>query len=321
MRWIPEKTEKFWIARWEAFENKMKRTSLPGFDNIPIYDVVVFFREEIRRDQLPVRASAISFNFLLAIFPSIIFLFTLIPYIPIAGLDDIINNFFRSVLPDSGYTFLESTITGITSIKRGGLLSLGFVLAFYFSTNGVRMLLLTFDKDHPIYKKRGFWRRRVASARLTFYLFILFLISIMLVIAGDSVIEFIATKTGWEGIFNRFMLNVFKYIIILFLFFAGISLIYYYGPAAKHRWRFITPGATFATIVSIVTSVVFGYLVNNFVNYNEVYGSIGTLIALMVWINLNSLVLLVGFEINNSINVNRVLRKNKLENSGNGDLL
>lgn len=295
--------------KYHRFIAFTKTTSIPGFDKIPIYDVLSFFRQEIRRDQLPVRAAAISFNFLLAVFPSIIFIFTLIPYIPISGLDKSIHQFFKDVLPESGYVFLESTITGITSIKRSGLLSIGFILAFYFSTNGVRMLILTFDKHQPNYTKRGFWKNRIVSFRLTLYLFLLFISSIILIIAGDAIVQKVGNLIGWEDHTGHFVLTLFQYIVILLLFFLGISLIYYYGPAVKHRWRFITAGATFATIFSILTSLVFGYLANNFISYNEVYGSIGTLIVLMIWINLNSLVLLVGFEINNSVDVNRILRQ------------
>ena len=309
MKILPAKLRRTIINRYILFVEKSKHTSIPGFDKIPIYDVVTFFRQEIKRDQLPVRASAISFNFLLAIFPSIIFLFTLIPYIPIGGLDIIIHKFFKDVLPDSGYTFLESTITGITDIKRGGLLSIGFVFAFYFSTNGVRMLILTFNKDHTIYARRGFWRNRLASMRLTFYLFILFFFSLILIITGDNVVNWVGELIHWQDKTGKLFLTIVQYAILLMLFFSGISLIYYYGPAVKHRWRFVTPGATFATIFSILTSLVFGYLANNFLSYNELYGSIGTLVVLMIWINLNSLVLLVGFEINNSIDMNRVLRQ------------
>ncbi len=309
MRFVPEKMKKPLDAKYISLVEKTKHTSIPGFDKIPLYDVVTFFREEIKRDQLPVRAAAISFNFLLAIFPSIIFLFTLIPYIPIKGLDVIIHRFFEGVLPTSGYLFLESTITGITSIKRSGLLSVGFIFAFYFSTNGVRMLMLTFNKNHPIYSKRGFWRRRLASIRLTLYLFLLFLMAIVLILTGDNFVLWVGELINWKDATGRLFLTIFQYLCILLLFFLGISLLYYYGPSVKDRWRFITPGATFATIFSIATSIGFGYLANNFLSYNEVYGSIGTLIVLMIWINLNSLVLLVGFEINNSIDVNRVLRQ------------
>ncbi len=309
MRFVPKRLRKTYDARYISFIERTKHVRIRGFDNVPLYDMVIFFREEIKRDQLPVRAAAISFNFLLALFPSIIFLFTLIPYIPIKGLDVSIHQFFEGVLPTSGYLFLESTITGITSIKRSGLLSLGFIFAFYFSTNGVRMLMLTFNKNHPIYSKRGFWRRRLASFRLTFYLFVLFLTSLILIITGDNFVYWVGELINWEDATGRIFLTVFQYLCILLLFFLGISLLYYYGPSVKDRWRFITPGATFSTIVSILTSIGFGYLANNFLSYNEVYGSIGTLIVLMIWINLNSLVLLIGFEINNSIDVNRVIRQ------------
>lgn len=311
--------KKFFKGRLEKFVVRMKTSTLPGFDKIPIYDVATFFLKEIKRDQLPLRSSAISFNFLLAIFPSIIFLFTLVAYIPISGMNNeqkseyIQNEVLRPLMPESGYEFMKTTIGDIVSIKRGGLLSIGFLLAFYFSTNGVRMMMLAFNKDHPIYKKRGFWRRRGASIRLTFYLFVLFIGSILLIIAGDHVIEWIGNKITWQDSTGYFVLSVLQWMIILLLFFTGISLIYYYGPSKHDRWRFITPGATFATILSIFASIGFAQFVNNFGRYNEVYGSIATLIVLMIWLNINSLVLLVGFEINNSVDINRILRQKKSE--------
>lgn len=309
MQLLPVKVKEYFIAKWNGFVSRMKRTSFPGFDKIPVYDVAVFFNQEIRRDMLPLRASAMSFNFLLAIFPSIIFIFTLIPFIPIKGLDLIIDEFFKDVLPQSGYDFLHSTIMDITSIQRGGLLSIGFFLAFYFSTNGVRMMMLAFNKHHEIYRRRGYWRRRMASIRLTLYLFMLFIASIFLIIAGDRVINWIGDYFGFQNTTEILFLSVLQWLCILLLFFSAISFIYYYGPSSKDRRKFITPGATFATVVSVLASLGFAFFVNNFGVYGEVYGSIGTLIVLMLWININSLVLLVGFEINNSIDVNRVLRQ------------
>lgn len=304
---MPLKVREFFRKRAEAFVARMKRTSFPGFDGIPVYDVMTFFFEEIRRDQLTMRAAAISYNLLLAIFPSLIFLFTLIPYIPVQDLNYQLIELLKSVLPPSGFDFLADTIDDIMNTKRVELLSSGFILAFYFSTNGVRGLMRAFNKNHPIYKRRNFWSGRLAAFKLTFYLFILFIISITLIIAGDDFIHSISSSLGWHDALSLFVLKFVKWIIIILLFFTGISLIYYYGPT--HRWRFMTPGATFATIGSIIASLAFGFFVNNFGRYNEVYGFIGTLIVLMAWINLNSFMLLVGFEINNSIDVNRVLRQ------------
>lgn len=300
-KWLQEKTT--------DTENFLRKTSFPGFHGVPVWDVATFFLSEIRRDRLTVRAAAVSFNFLLAIFPSIIFLFTLIPYIPIQHLDIYILNTLEEVLPESGYSFLESTIKDIVSIKRGGLLSFGFVLAFFFATNGVRGLMLAFNKDHPLYKRRGFFRGRLAAFRLTIYLFILFIVSIILIITGDKVVFWFADRIGSLSSFSILLISVIKWIVILLLFFSGISLIYFYGPSARKRWKFITPGGTFASIFSVVTSLIFGSFVNNFGLYNQVYGSIGTLIVLMIWMNLNSFVLLLGFEINNSIDMNRAIAK------------
>ncbi|MFN3939713.1 MAG: YihY/virulence factor BrkB family protein [Chitinophagales bacterium] len=307
---ISEQWNKWLSRKATEAEHFLRKTSFPGFQGVPVWDVATFFLNEIRRDRLTVRAAAVSFNFLLAIFPSIIFLFTLIPYIPVQHLDLYILNTLEEVLPESGYLFLESTIRDIVSIKRGGLLSFGFVLAFFFATNGVRGLMLAFNKDHPIYKRRSFFRGRLAAFRLTFYLFFLFIISIILIIAGDKVVFWFADRIGSLSSFSILLISVIKWMVILLLFFTGISLIYYYGPSARKRWKFITPGGTFASIFSLITSLIFGSFVNNFGLYNQVYGSIGTLIVLMIWMNLNAFVLLLGFEINNSIDMNKALAKN-----------
>lgn len=310
---IPEK----YRNKIEAWRQKAKyflqNSSLPGFYKVPIWDVGEFFFQEIRRDRITVRAGAISFNFLLALFPSIIFLFTLIPYIPVQDLDRYLLNTLHEVLPESGFQFLEATITDIISIKRGGLLSFGFLLAFFFATNGVNGLLLAFNKEHPMYRRRGMLRGRLAAFRLTLYLFFLFIVSILLIIAGDKVVFWFADKIGFLSVFSIFLLSVIKWIVILLLFFTGISLIYYYGPTKRFRYRFFTPGGTFASIFSVLTSLGFGYFVNNFGLYNEVYGSIGTLIVLMIWMNLNSFVLILGFEINNSIIVNKEIGKSFID--------
>ncbi|MBK8487752.1 MAG: YihY/virulence factor BrkB family protein [Chitinophagales bacterium] len=310
---IPEK----YRDRIEAWRQKAKfflqSSSLPGFYKVSIWDVGEFFFQEIRRDRIAVRAGAISFNFLLALFPSIIFLFTLIPYIPVQDLDRYLLNTLHEVLPESGFQFLESTITDIVSIKRGGLLSFGFLLAFFFATNGVNGLLLAFNKEHPMYRRRGMLRSRLAAFRLTFYLFFLFIVSILLIIAGDKVVFWFADKIGFLSVFSIILLSVIKWIVILLLFFTGISLIYYYGPTKRYRYKFLTPGGTFASIFSVLTSLGFGSFVNNFGLYNEVYGSIGTLIVLMIWMNLNSFVLILGFEINNSIIMNKEIGKSFID--------
>lgn len=313
MRIIPESLNRQIMARREQAKHFLQTSSFPGFHGVPIWDVFVFFIQEIRRDRLTVRAGAISFNFLLAIFPSIIFLFTLIPYIPVQNLDEYLMNTLEQVLPESGFEFLQSTIQDIVSIKRGGLLSFGFLLAFFFATNGVNGLQLAFNKEHPVYRRRGLLRGRAAAIRLTLYLFVLFIVSILLIIGGDMVVFWFADTIGFLSRFAIIMLSVIKWIVILFLFFTGISLIYHYGPTTRQKYKFFTPGGTFASIFSVATSLVFGYFVNNFGLYNQIYGSIGTLIVLMIWINLNAFVLILGFEINNSIIVNKSIGKNALE--------
>ncbi len=304
---------RFVVFNAEKFMAFCKRTSLPGFHKIPIYDVIRFFFEEIKRDRITMRAAGISFNFLLAIFPSIIFVFTLIAYIPIEKLNFNLMVLLSKILPESGFVFLAPTIDDIISIERGGLLSFGFLLAFYFSTNGVIGMMRAFNKAHDSYMRRNYWKTRLAAFRLTFYLFALFLISVILIIAGDQIMERLVEKLNFQSSLETFFIYAFQWIMLIVLNFTFISLIYYYGPAKKERWRFITPGGTLAAVLSILASLGFGVFVKNFGMYNEVYGSIGTLIVLMIWININSVVLLVGFELNYSIDMNRLLRKKLTE--------
>ncbi|MEM7106487.1 MAG: YihY/virulence factor BrkB family protein [Bacteroidota bacterium] len=291
--------------RVQSFLDWTKKRSLPGLEGIPVYDVFIFYRNEVRRDRLTNRSKAIAFSFLLAIFPSIIFIFTLLPYVPIKDFDKILLNFVEEVLPENAYQVLFSTIEDLVSIPRGGLLSLGFILAIWFSTNGVLGMLNAFNKNHKeTFRRRNIVEKRWVAFKLTMILFFLLLISIFFIIAGDVVLRWVLdffNAAAW----SYFATVVLKWMAILFLFYGAISSIYRYGPATRQKFRFFSPGATVATILSIITSLGFSFFVNNFGKFNQFYGSIGTLIVAMIWLNLNSMILLIGFELNSSIAINR----------------
>ncbi len=287
------------LVRWS------QAYSFPGFSGVPIYHILLFIIKESRRDDIVVRSSSVAFHFLLALFPGIIFLFTLVPLLPFAETyNEIIYRALREALPADSAEYLFGIITGITSIKRGGLLSVGFLLSIIFASSGMASLMDGFDKSYDkIFKKRGWFRQRLIALLLTFLLLAIFIISVVFIVIGDFLIEILIHGLHWnilEGV-SAWM----RWLFSLVLLYSGITFIYKYGPSMFRRSSFINAGAILATALSILTSLGFSFFINNFSRYNEIYGSISALIILMLWLQINSFVLLIGFELNASIAINR----------------
>ena len=279
---------------------KSKKILLPGFQGIPLFDVIRFLLLQARKTGFTERASAIAFNFTMTIPPAIIFLFTLIPYLPISK--EFINQLFsliKDVMPgERNNGGLIQFLSDILNKPRTGLLSTGFLLAMFFSSNAVMGVMRSFDKNYIGFKKRKGYHERFVALRLTFILFILFFITILALMMQGSVLR-------WLGITNALLITTIhnlRWILIVLMFFFAISFIYRYAPAVHKRWKLINPGSILATFLMIVFTAGFSYWVSNFSNYNELYGSISTVLILMLLIYFNSLVLLIGFELNVSIN-------------------
>ena len=297
-----------WLTEWT------KTTSLPGFDSIPIYDISAFIYNEIRRSKLPMRSRSIAFSFMLALFPSIIFLFSLLPYIPIPNLDSAILYFVEDLLPQNAYSLFEETVSDLVNIPRGGVLSLGFILAIWFSSSGVYSMMHTFQKSHhATFVRRSIFRQRLAAFEILIVLFVLLVTSFVFVVFGKQIISSGLEWVNANDTANYVALIALRWLVILLLFYTAISMIYRLGVSTRRKLPFISPGATVATILCILTSVGFSFFVNEFDRYNQVYGSLGTLIVVMIWLNLNSLILLIGFELNAAIAVNRDLKERNIE--------
>lgn len=288
--------------------DRAKNVSFPGFEGVPVYYVLRFFFSELSNDRVTMRAAAVSYYFILALFPGIIFFFTLIPYIPIDHFQDILLANLQQVMPGTAYQMLEGAITDITGVQRVDLLSIGFIMAFLFSTNGVHALAKSFNKSHQLFRKRSFLAQRLTDIKLTAVLFLLLVISVLLIVLGNQLLNFLAEALSIESYWKFLLLSVFRWMVIVLVFFFGISFIYYYAPATRKKFRFISVGSMVATILSVGSSLVFSFIVNNYNLYNEIYGSIGALIAIMLWIYLNCLALLIGFELNTSVKYQRMTR-------------
>ena len=282
-----------------------------GFSGLSIYDVAIFFWKGLIKGAITTRASSLAFNFFLAFFPSIIVFFTLIPYIPIEGLQETLMELLGTVLPPSTNEITFQTLEDIINNPRGGLLSIGFILALYFSTNGINSLIEAFNSSYHIREIRPLIQQRILSLGLTILLSVMLIISIGLNIFGTVVInylvntEIITTSAADLIIYG-------KWIVMLSMLFFGISILFYLGPALKSKWKLFSPGSIFATIFIIITSIGFNYYIQNFSQYNKIYGSIGTLMIILLWMYFNSIILLTGFELNVSI-LNAKKKSNNLE--------
>ncbi len=278
-----------------------KQVRLPGFDGIPLYDVLTFFILGIQKGSLNIRASSVAFNFILAIFPAIIFLFTLLAYIPYAGFQEQLLNLMQEFLPSDTYKVVRETFEDVITQQRGGLLSLTVISALYFSTNGISSLIDSFNATYHTMEKRPFIAQRGIALAIMLVLVFITIITIGLILFGQVGLSFWESTGYIRGLGVLIALHITRWCAILLLIFFGLSVLYSFGPAKTTKWRLFSAGGTLATVLFISTSLVFRFFVENFGTYNTLYGSIGTLLVVMLWMLINSTVLLIGFELNASI--------------------
>lgn len=271
----------------------------PAFNSrVTWYDFLKEMTLKIADNNTSERAASVSYSLILSVFPTVIFFFTLIPYIPVPNLEEQIMDFLQRLLPGDTFSSVETTIRDIISRPRGGVLSFGFLLALYSATSGVVALINAFNSTYETEDRRSFFTIRGIAVGLTFILAIALILAIIVLIVGGIVSDYLLRF----GILNNAvfinLLAIGRYVLVFAVFVATISVIYRFGPDRNMRWGFITPGSVTASVLIVLTTFGFSYYVSNFGSYNKVYGSIGTLIALMIWINLIALLLILGFEMN-----------------------
>lgn len=278
-----------------------KRLVLPGFDGIPLFDVLVFLFKGLQKSSLTTRASSLAFRFFLALFPTIIFLLSLLPYIPIESFYQELLLILEELLPEEAYKTSVDTIDDLFNKKHNTLLSFGFLFAIYLASDGVNAMILAFQNAYHNPKEVGFIKQRATSLLLLLILTVLMVLAVGLIVFSEIIITFLISNGFMTDGISVILLNIGKMIILLLIFLFGISSIYYFGSMEYKKFKFISAGSTLATLLTILLSFGFAFYVNNFASYNKVYGSIGTLIVIMLWLYFNSLVLLIGYELNASI--------------------
>src|SRR5687768_6297355 len=270
--------------------NWLKRVRFEKYENVSLYKIFKIFLSNLLNDDILDRANGVAFNFILAIFPGIIFLFTLIPYVtnffPEINTESIMA-FLGQQIPSSMFEVISSTVLDIVSNQRGGLLSLGFVFSIYLSTNGMMALMRAFNACYRTIENRGGLKTRLIATGLTINMTFVLFLAIILLIVGQFILEAIMANIpqfDWINIsnFTVVMLFALRFITIFIVFFLAISFVYYFGPAIHYNWRFFSVGSLLATFLCLGVSYAFSFYVTNFATYNKVYGSIGVLIAMMV---------------------------------------
>jgi membrane protein len=302
MSWIHKQLLRFKF--YCLFIDWTKVYVLPGFSPLPLYTIAAFFLKEIQDESLINKASSLAYSFMLAIFPGIIFLFTLIPFLP-DGFQNQLLSLIALILPREAFQAFEVTLLEIVKIQNGQLLSFGFLLSFYFATNGISNLMRAFNKSSLIVESRTWLKRRIISFVLTIVISMSILLCIGAMTVGEIALNYIKTELHIKGNFIYYVIQLTRWTLLTVLYFVTISVLYRYGPAHAKKWRFFSAGSWLATILAFLTIWGFSFYINNFGSYNKVYGSIGTLIVIMIWLYLNSLILLVGFELNASVDLSK----------------
>ncbi|PKQ70895.1 YihY/virulence factor BrkB family protein [Raineya orbicola] len=286
---------KKWFIR---LDNWLSTWHIGSSIQVPFYTFGKILLKNLLNNDLHIRASSVAFSLTLSLFPFLLFLLTLIPYTPLDYQQ--VMSFARYNIPKEIFHFVETTISDILSNKRTDLLSVSFLFTLYTATNGMSALIESFNKTFLYAEKRSFWQQRLIALYLTGIISFTFLFAVVILIGSRFALKALLKWGFLNDDFLWWLLVISKYIIAFSVFFFVISLIYYIAPASHDRWRFISIGSIFTSISAILTTNLFSFYLENFASYNKLYGSIGTLIALMLWIYLLSFLLILGFELNAS---------------------
>ncbi|MGY6520719.1 MAG: YihY/virulence factor BrkB family protein [Mongoliitalea sp.] len=269
-----------------------------------LYDVGRIFIEQLKKDEINERASAMAFNFTIAMFPLLLFLLNIIPYIglffPSVTTQNILM-FIAEIIPSAIYNEAESTIMDIVSKPRQSLLSLGFFLALFLATNGVVSMMSAFNAVYKTKENRSFFTTRAIAVSIVFVLVLSIIGAVLIMIIGSSILYAISE---WEIVSSNlyyYLLAGFRFLVLLSLFTIATAYIFRFAPAVHDKWRFFSAGSLTAGFLITMGFYLFSYYLNNFANYNKLYGSIGAMIAVMLWLLITSLIILVAFEINVSL--------------------
>lgn len=252
---------------------------------------------ETSEDNLFNGAAALAYYFFFALFPAMIFLLSLIPYLPIENLHQAVMDFLYQALPGDAANALEGVISEVTLNTHGGLLSLGVILTLWAASSGLYAVMQQLNVTYDVRETRPFWQVRGQAILLTLLFSVLIVAAFSLIVFGGVLQKWLANALGWgDALLVAFA--IFRWLVIAILLLGGFALTYYYGPDVEQKFRFITPGSVLGVIILVGATLSFRIYVEHFGNYAKTYGSIGAVIVMMLWLYIAGLVILFGSEIN-----------------------
>lgn len=268
-----------------------------------LYEIIDFVLDTFKKAQFGIRSAAISFKFFMALFPTLVFFLSLIPFIPIENFQENILIHLSQSLPQEIYLIVDDIIKDLLHHKHHVVLSLGFLLSTYYASNGINTLLVAFNSSHQLEMKRHPIKQRILSVAIFGIISTLLIISLSAIIFG----EYLAYDNNYQNLdfIIRFAYQSIKWLISIFSILFAISILYNFGNTQRNKWKIFSAGASLATITIIFASYGLTYFFSNFGKYNELYGSIGSLLMILIWINVVSYILLIGFELSTKIDSNR----------------
>lgn len=296
-KFVEDKLNEIPIVRY--FVKVGQKIKIPGLQGMTLYDVLEMYIIGIVNGAVTARAGGIAFSFFMALFPFLLFILTLIPFIPIEGFQSDFIRAIETLLPPSTGGFVNDIIKDIAINRYGGLLSFGFVASIFLMTNGVNAVLGAFEYSYHIKEMRNVFRQYLVSMGMAFILSATLIATIAINVYFAIVIQGL-TEKGWlhDEVFWVKGGSALFFIVLIFI---SVSFLYRYGTKKSSVFTYL-PGAILTTLLTIVMFQLFAIYVVKFATYNELYGSIGTLLILMLFVWINAIILLLGFELNASIN-------------------
>ncbi len=276
-----------------------KRIKLPGLGEFSLYNLFDVYGTGILKGSFSPRASSIAYSFFLALFPFLLLLLNLIPYIPIEGFQTRFLIFFEALLPAQTTQFFYPIIADIAVNPRAGLISFVFFLSIFLSANGVNAIFSAFEYSYHVNINRSFFRQYLVALVISIFLALLLLTTVGVILYGEYIIHDLQSRAYIEN--DVFWIQFFQFLVFVIMIYVVIATLYYFGTKEGRSSSFFSIGGVTTTVLFMLTTYFFGVYMNNFSNYNELYGSIGALLILMLYIWINANLLLLGFELNISL--------------------
>jgi membrane protein len=303
---ITIKLEKIPIVR--TIVRFLKKIKVPGLEGISLYEFLHMYIVGIVEGALTYHAGAVAFSFFMALFPFALFILNLIPYIPIEGFHDDFLGFVKQSVPPNTFDAIAEIINDIMNNSHSGLLSTGFILSIFLMTNGINAIIGGFQSSSNVLEKRGFFHEYFISLIMSIALSILLILTVAMIV----VLEIIIQTTSIQDVLSESipLLIIGRFIFVVLMILISTSILLRYGTIQKHKPPFISTGSIFTTILILLSSYFFGIWVVKFSKYNELYGSIGTLLIMMFYIWINCMILLLGYKLNTTIHKSKLKKQN-----------